>query len=633
MEENGKMNDEKNSAVEKAETVARRNGTNTAAQTEKPSPKKVSAEGRKKTSRVVAEKGAKQEKKAGKAKKAEKKAEKKVRLAEIRKQKKEAKLKAKLAKKQANLRKKENLKRLAVEKREELRARKAALANETREERAKRKASEKEAKLELKRRRAEQRHELRRAKAEHRREEKRRKAELRAQAKRNGQQRGVGGWIAAVVSLGCSVLVLGSLLTLAVFTDYIRVGRPVANDVSGERSFYDLVSYVDNIETNMSKLLVSSDPEGQQRILGDIIVQSNLADASLASLPVQDESKFYTSKYINQVGDYAKYLNNRLIDGQELTNEDYEKLVGLYNVNVNLKNALSDLSARIDENYDFTLLSDNNANDILIAQFNDLESQAVDYPEMIYDGAFSDGAEGDKVRSLDGEKVTEKEVKENFSGIFADRAPGKIEVTGKTENSSIGCFNVRAMAEDGTEIYASFSETGGKLVSFESYRDCMEDNFTEEECLAAAEEFLQRNGIGEMKCVWKYSDGQSVRFNFAYTQDGVTVYPDLVKINVCKGTCEVTGMEATSYYKNHVERTLGKAKHTLGEAAEKVNVKLDVTEEGVAIIPAGNGKERLAYEFVGTYNGSTYYVYIDANTLKEADIFKVVVTNEGTLLL
>ena len=71
----------------------------------------------------------------------------------------------------------------------------------------------------------------------------------------------------------------------------------------------------------------------------------------------------------------------------------------------------------------------------------------------------------------------------------------------------------------------------------------------------------------------------------------------------------------------------------MGEAAEKVNVKLDVTEENVAIIPAGNGKERLAYEFVGTYNGSTYYVYIDANTLKEADIFKVVMTNEGTLLI
>ena len=103
MEENGKMNDEKNSAVEKAETVARRNGTNTAAQTEKLSPKKVSAEGRKKTSRVVAEKGAKKEKKTEKAKKAEKKAEKKVRLAEIRKQKKEAKLKAKLAKKHADL--------------------------------------------------------------------------------------------------------------------------------------------------------------------------------------------------------------------------------------------------------------------------------------------------------------------------------------------------------------------------------------------------------------------------------------------------------------------------------------------------------------------------------------------------
>ena len=45
----------------------------------------------------------------------------------------------------------------------------------------------------------------------------------------------------------------------------------------------------------------------------------------------------------------------------------------------------------MNEKYDFTVLKDNNANDIIIAQFNDFEQGAVDYPEMIYDGAFSDG--------------------------------------------------------------------------------------------------------------------------------------------------------------------------------------------------------------------------------------------------
>lgn len=638
MNENKNGSGGKNNAVEKAENLSaeKENPVGKKKTTTEPAAVKMSKTGAKETAKGKNARAAKAGDKirsARKAEKAKRREEKKVRLAEIRKEKKEAKLKAKLAKKQAKLQKKENLRRLAIEKKEERLARKAFLKNESREDRAKRIASEKEAKIAYKRQKAEQKHELKRAKAERRREEKKRKAEIRAEQKRENKKRGVGGWIAAVISLGCSSLVLGSLLALAVFTDYIHVGRSVVNDVSGERAFYDFVSYVDNIETNLSKFLVSSDPEGQQRILSDVIVQSNLADASLAALPVQDESKYFTSKYINQVGDYAKYLNNRLIDGKTLTNDDYEKMVSLYNVNVNLKSALSGLSARIDENYDFTLLGDNNANDILIAQFNDLESQAVDYPEMIYDGAFSDGAEGDEVKGLSGEKVTEKEVKENFRSLFGDRKIGKVEITGKTENGKIDCFNASAMTEDGTEIDANFSIKGGKLVTFSSYRECTEDVFTDEECLANAREFLKKNGFTDMKCVWRYSDAHKTHFNFAYTTDGVIVYPDLVKVNVCKETGIVTGMEASSYYKNHTERVLGKAKHTLGEAAEKVNVKLDVTEENVAVIPAGNGKERLAYEFVGTYNGATYYVYIDANTLKEADIFKVVKTNEGTLLI
>ena len=138
--------------------------------------------------------------------------------------------------------------------------------------------------------------------------------------------RGLGGWLAAVISLGCTVRALGSVLTLSLFTIVLDIGKKDGGAEASERAFYDLVGYVDNIETNMSKLFVASDSESRQRILGDLMVQSNLADSSLAALPIMDESKYYTSKYINQVGDYAKYLNNRLIDEQTLTNEDMDML-------------------------------------------------------------------------------------------------------------------------------------------------------------------------------------------------------------------------------------------------------------------------------------------------------------------
>ncbi|MBO4262708.1 MAG: germination protein YpeB, partial [Clostridia bacterium] len=175
---------------------------------------------------------------------------------------------------------------------------------------------------------------------------------------KNGGGNNSGGYIAAIAGLSAAVLVLGSVLCMSLFTDRINVGQPTASTTDSQRAYYDFVGYVDNMETNMSKLFVSSDSSGQQRILGDIAVQSNLADAALSLLPMKDESRFRTSKYINQVGDYAKYLNNRLIDGQMLSEEDYSRLGDLYRINRELRVSLSDLTGdALGGGYDFSSLA------------------------------------------------------------------------------------------------------------------------------------------------------------------------------------------------------------------------------------------------------------------------------------
>ena len=84
---------------------------------------------------------------------------------------------------------------------------------------------------------------------------------------------------------------------------------------------------------------------------------------------------------------------------------------------------------------------------------------------------------------------------------------------------------------------------------------------------------------------------------------------------------------------NHVERKIEEPKYTLNDAYEKVSKELEIRSSSVAIIPTSGGNEKLAYEFIGDYNGESYYVYIDANTLKQADIFKIVNTEQGRLLM
>ncbi len=522
------------------------------------------------------------------------------------------------------------------DKKERLTAEKQArikLKAEKHAEKIKLKRAKAERLAELKKAKAEEKAYLKRVKTEQKHEHRQNKAERKERRRDNKRNRGIGGWLAAVISLGCVSLVLGSLLAISVFTDYMQFGKVNTNSATSQRSFYDFVGYVDNIETNMSKLFVSSDKEGQQKILGEIAVQSSLADSALSELPIMDESKYKTSKYINQVYDYAKYLNNRLIYGDSLTNEEISTLKELYKINVNLKNVLSELSAKITQNYDFSALYKNDANDLIISQFQDIEQSAMDYPEMIYDGPFSDGIQGKKPKALEGEEITELKAIEIFKDIFGRYDVEDVEVEGMIENGEITCYNINSKTDLNGEVYAQISKIGGKLIMFNAYRDCNEQNYTEEQGVQIATEFLTSLGLSEMSCVWTYTSGSTQFLNFAYQKDGVTYYPDLVKVKVCMQRGVVSGIDADGYYMNHTTRDLSEPKYTLNQAEEKVSEEIEVRSKALAVIPTGGGNEKLAYEFIGESNGETYFIYIDANTLKEADIFKVVNTEQGRLLI
>ena len=432
--------------------------------------------------------------------------------------------------------------------------------------------------------------------------------------------------------MGCAVLVLGSLLAVQLIG--FNGEHPAINaSQNSARNFYDFVGYVDGIETDMSKIFVSTDNGGKQRLLQELSVKSNLADSSLSQIPLTDESKYYTSKYINQVGDYAKYLNNRLIAGEKLTKEDEENLRKLYEITVELKSALSTLSASIGENYDFKNLTENNANDLIVKSFNDLERSAADYPQMIYDGPFSDGLEAVDAKGVSGEEITAKRAEENFRRDFENYKIEKVEVTGEIRNAKIDCYNVLGKTEAGGDVYAQYTVKGGKLLAFLAHKNCAGEDITEDDAEKSAEEFLEAKGLKNMTRVWRYTSGGVEYFNYAYAQNGCVVYPDLVKLTVCRETGIVTGMNAEEYYLNHTERGKFAAKYTMEQAEDKANDTLTVTARKKAIVPIGNGKETFAYEFAGTYEGDEYYVFLDANTLKEIKIYKVVETEEGRLLV
>lgn len=628
--------EEKNNAIVKEEKISKKSGDKTPAEELKEEIKKPKKSTNKSVNgkKDLSKSDAKVKDKKAKAKEKEKIREEKARLKAAKKEAKNAK---KAAKKEALNAKIEEFKVAKLKKKEERKERRDLLKHESREEKRERIAREKQAKRDEKaakkqvaQQKREERAALKREKLQAKRDLKMQKRELKYQNRKDKRGRGVGGWLAAVIALGCSVLVLGTLFTLSLTTNL--GGNDNMFEGSVERTFYDFVSYVDNMDVNLSKLMVSGDEGEQQKILSEINLQANLASNDVTELPLKDESKYYTTKFVNQVGDFTKYLNYKLIDGEKLNEKDWQNINNLYTVNNSLKQELTALSAEIGEDFKFISMMSDGSDNIVLKSFTTLEEGAVDYPKMIYDGPFSDSLETVEPKGLSGEEVSTAEVEDIFKSVFKNYSFDTVEVLGEV-NGKIPCYAVEGTSSDDVSVYAEISKVGGKLVMFNSFQDCDESNYDLTSCIQIADAFLESAGFKNMKAVWTTESASTVYLNYVYETNGVIVYPDMVKITVCQERGEVSAFDATEYYLNHTKRTVGKAKIGRETAMKNLSTNIDVETVRLAVIPKGQSKEILAYEISGKFNGATYYVYVDATTGKETQIFRVVETTEGTLLM
>ena len=450
------------------------------------------------------------------------------------------------------------------------------------------------------------------------------------QAKNTNKKRDkkTGGLVTAVISLGIATLVLASVLT---FTFLTPSEKDNMLESTYQKSFYDTVQQVDNIDLNLSKVLATKDQSAIQKYLVNTAINSELAENDLQQLPLQDQSKYYTTKLINQIGDYAKYLNNKLIDGGSLSKTDIQTLSSLYRANLELKQSLQNTVSSMSSDYAFSSMIGGGEGDLVISNFNQLQNLSVQYPELIYDGPFSDGQNEREIKGLNGAEITKEQAVELFRKIFAQMNLKDIKAVGES-SGSIECFNVQG-EKDGDILYAQFSKKGGHLIMFSFAGDCNETRFNDDEAIEKAQEFLFSLGLKDLKPVWINLANSVYTINFACEQNGVILYPDLIKIRVCSQTNMILGMEAKSYYSNHFERDIPTPKISKEKAKTFLSENLQIDSVRQALVPIGLKSERLCYEFFGTMDEQTYYIYIDAFSGKQVEMFKVVEGTEGTLLL
>ena len=441
--------------------------------------------------------------------------------------------------------------------------------------------------------------------------------------------------------LSIVVVLVTIIVALALYTYKKQREYRQASENSYNLAFFELVDYVDSVEVYLAKALVSNSPEHGAETLTYVWREANLAQSYLARLPINSVELENTAKFLNQVSDYSFTLSRKNMNGEGLTQEDLNNLTELHNYSLDLKNTLNQLSEELNSGRiswgELTKKGSpvfaQEVSNISKDSFSNMEENFHEYAGLIYDGAFSEHLTNPERKGLTGNEITEEQAKQIATDFWKKENIQEIKSNGLTQNANIECYDFSIKKKNGIDAWISISKIGGHVVLANSNKDVKAEIITQEQANEIGINFLNTREISNMKPTYYLKQNGIVTINYAYVQDNVIVYPDLIKLKIALDTGEILGMETTGYLNSHYVRNFGTPKISLEQAKEKINKNLEITSEGMAMIPTEYQTEILCWEFKGYVEDRQFLVYINVETGKEEDVLVILETPDGTLTM
>ncbi len=439
-----------------------------------------------------------------------------------------------------------------------------------------------------------------------------------------------------------TIIILALLLLTTLYKVYDEK-QATSNKESQTYSMtlYELIDDVQNVENFLAKSTISTTSEAGAESLTHVWREADLAVSRISQLPLNIEQLNKTAKFLNQVSEYSYSLSRKNIYKEELKQEDLDNLKQLHEYSIKLEQSLKDIADRIEngelawsdikkeEASDYTRQVDNISNKI----FTDIDNNFNEYAGLIYDGAFSEHIQKAEKKGLTGEEISEDDAEKIIRNIYKEKIEN-ITRNGNLTQGEIDVYQFEIKEKDKEErTYISISKKGGKIVLLNKDREVSEEKLTREEANTKGKEFLNKIGYMDMTESYYQTQDGIITINYVYKQDNILVYPDLIKVKIALDDGEILGIEATGYLNSHTTRTDTKAKITMEEAKRKLNKKLDIQSEGMAIIPTEWKTEILCYEFKGKVDETEFLVYINAQNGKEENILVIVETPGGMLTM
>ena len=410
------------------------------------------------------------------------------------------------------------------------------------------------------------------------------------------------------------------------------------------RAMYEVITSVNNVDTLVAKVRITMSHEYNIVTLSEITTEATTAKENLGQLPVNQGSMGNVSKFFSQVIGYSQTLTKKLANGNELTDEDHKNLKKINDVSNNLNSTLQEIYIdltqgrlkwdEVEQVATYKLNQDKNK--LELSGLEKVKDELEDYEGLIYDGAYSSHIESSKPKALTDRIVTVAEASKKVRQCVKNATEREIEevIYNGESKGRLDLYNFEVKLKDTDyTIDVDITKQDGMLALLMSDRPVEEKKLEIETAKEIGDKYLQSLGLSDFDPTYYQTTQNMTTINYAAVQDGVLLYPDLIKVKIAMDTGEVCSVECTGYIFNHTNRN--DLVPTITEQEAKANLSKDMKLEKtrLSIIPTESNNEVLTYEFKGTIEDNTFLIYINAKTGKEENILILLKTEGGLLTI
>lgn len=429
-----------------------------------------------------------------------------------------------------------------------------------------------------------------------------------------------------------AVIVVLVTLTVVSTVKYVKSERVL--NASRERALTEFGTQLDTISVNLDKCLYASTSPMIANISTEVWRASTAAKTNLSEITDGEAELSSIYKFLSQVGEYTMTLNAKSAEGQKISKEETENLKKLSEYAEKLSKEVNFLISEEQngglefEEVKSTLAKDEGESKLYLGrELDDATQTMANYPTLIYDGPFSDNVDTKSSKLIENLPEISKEEAKKKAAKFLEINENDLYFLSEC-HGNLNCYTFY-----NADLTVSVTKKGGIVTYLLYSRFAEESTMTYEEAIEKAKLFLNTHGYKNVKeSYYAVTDG-IMTINFAFYENGITYYTDLIKVGVALDNGEITSFDSTGYIMNHTQREIAQSyKYSIDEAKKLLNETLKVKNRKKVFIPTDFGTEIFAYEYHCTApEKQEILVYIDPTTGAETEILILLYSDNGVL--